>query len=123
MSTTELLTSKKSRPNTQYLVLTSVLGTHQRDDKKDLQPKFRGDLVTTEELGPNCDVERLLALRAITPRIMTPDELNREAELQSHYPDQDDRTLFPARARKPAAPPKSIVDPLGVKYGQPTRGV
>jgi len=116
---TDVLTSRKSQQNRQYLVLTSVLGTHQRDDKKDLQPKLRGEIVTTEELGPNCDVERLLALRAITPQIMTPAELSREAALQTHYPNHDDRTLFPARARKPQAPPKSIVEPLGVQYGQP----
>jgi|SRR6185437_6331615 len=113
----DVLTEKKTRPSKVYVVLSDCLGTHQRPDAPELMAKYRGDHVTTEELGPHCDVERLLRLRAITPLIAE------MADPTFQLPPINERNkytehLFPNRGT-PEPPPASINEATNTKPGGP----
>ena len=114
---TDVLTEKKTRPSRTYIVLSDCLGTHQRKDAPELRNKLRYDEVTTEELGPNCDVERLVKLRAITPKIAMPGDPVFDTPI---IPGFD--LPYPERP-KSIAPPVSIAEAAGpkVKWGQPPK--
>lgn len=64
-----IITSKKSSGPSTFRVKHDVLGVHPREGFPDLQPKLKGETVTKEELGPYCDIDRLINLGAVEPLI------------------------------------------------------
>lgn len=60
---------KTKRADTVFVVQCGILGTHPRPEMPLLAPKINGEDVTAEELGPDCDIDRLISIGAIRPKI------------------------------------------------------
>lgn len=111
----EVLTRPKTKRT--FTVLSDALGIHWRPDGSPRDVPVRGEQITTDDLPPGCDVERLLALQAISPTIALP------TDPESGLP------MRPKR-REPKAPPAAIVEVTfdgngprgGFKFGQPKAG-
>lgn len=112
---TDIITDSRTTKSKVYTVLVDCLGTHQREDARMNQPKGFGEQVTLAELGPNCDVERLLKLGAIKEGVILPARL----------PDRGDpnRADFQGQRRvNPPAPGPQQLGALGVMAGLPGNG-